>query len=425
MDDEGEAMTGVAIDGVDFGGLLNRIPYKTDFTPPHRFVHKEQFKAVVLEALAHRASDLYIQPGLPVCALVNSDLVALTPGALDETEIKHMIKWTSGRDTAETDILSGVAVNARYEVFSRDALDARGAKVRHGFRVNISPILSPGGTSGQIVLRAIPTEPILYSNLGLSEQLVRNCIPRDGIVVVAGATGSGKTTTFASIIRYILENDTPIKGNLVTHEEPVEYTFDTINSRHSILVQSEIPQHFQDFYAANREAMRRKPGLIMIGELRDEPTIRAAVEASLTGHPVYATVHATNVPSVMRRLISRFPANDRATAIYDIVETARFFMAQRLVKGVDGRLLAAREYLQFTDDIRERLSNLDQMGRVTAEVTRMVEERGHSFRKEADRLLREGAITKEVASTLWSPQQEAQLQDVLQGSHDVEGSVVA
>ncbi|MGK9007559.1 ATPase, T2SS/T4P/T4SS family, partial [Citrobacter europaeus] len=95
--------------------------------------------------------------------------------------------------------------------------------------------------------------------------------------------------------------------------------FQSIGSRHSIIVQSQIPTHFADFYEANREAMRRKPGLIMIGEMRDEETIRAAIEASLTGHPAFGTVHATNVAAVARRLISRFDVADRATAIYDIV----------------------------------------------------------------------------------------------------------
>lgn len=410
---QGRAVTEMTEVGIDAGGLLPRAKSLTGFVVPQRFIYLEQFKGIMLEALAHNASDVYIQPGLPICARINGDLMALTESTLDESEVKYMIKWTSGRDTAETDILSRKPVNARFELFSPNEFDARGGKIRHGYRVNISPILHFGTTSGQIVLRSIPNEPIPYHKLGLSEQLVQDCIPRDGIVYVAGATGSGKTTTFASIIRYILENDTPIKGNLLTHEEPIEFTYDTINSSHSIIVQSEIPNHFEDFYSANREAMRRKPGLILIGEMRDEATIRAGVEASLTGHPVYATVHATDVPSVIRRLITRFPVNDRATAIYDIVDTARMIMAQRLVKGVDGKLIAVREYLKFTDEIREELSALDQMGKVTSVVSRMVDEYGHSFRKEAMELLDQGRVTEQVAHSIWSPQKEVQRLETL------------
>ena len=398
------------------GGLLPRAPNLTGWIAPHRFKAHEQFKSVMLESLAHDASDVYVQPGLPICARIDGDLMALTDATLDEVEVGNIIKWTANRDTATTDILAKKAINGRYEVNSPTEQDKRGAKVRYGYRANISPMLYMGGVSAQVVLRSIPLEPPHYTKIGLPESVVRACIPRDGIVYVAGATGSGKTTTFASIIRYILENETPIRGNLLTHEEPIEFTYDSIDSKHSILIQSEIPNHFESFYAANREAMRRKPGLIMIGEMRDEQTIRAGVEASLTGHPVFATVHATDVASVMRRLISRFPANDRATAIYDIVDTARMILDQRLVKDVNGKMMAVREYLEFTRDVRERLASLDQMGRVTQATAMILEEQGHSFRKEAATLLAEGRITQQVANSIWSPQQESEFQSVLEGA---------
>lgn len=382
------------------GALLPKLERLTSYKDPFRFDNPLTFKQLMLESLMHNVSDIFIQPGLPVCVRMNGVVMALTYRSLDDGEVKNILKWAAGRDTAQTDIISGVSVNGRYELFDPEQRDARGARIRYGYRVNASPIQSWGGTSGQIVMRAIPTEPPRYSELGLSMEIMRAATPRDGIVYVAGATGSGKTTTFASIIRYILENDTPIKGNLVTHEEPIEFTFDTIQSKHSIIVQSQIPTHFKTFYLANREAMRRKPGLIMIGEMRDEETIRASVEASLTGHPVFGTVHATNVAAVMRRLISRFPENERATAIFDIVETARLLMAQRLVIGVNGKLLAAREYLVVTDEIRESLIEVEQMGRVTSLVKALVEDVGHSFRKEGLRLLEAGLISENTAREL-------------------------
>lgn len=382
------------------GDLLQKVPRKTSYSDPFRFEVADEFKKLMLESLAHNASDIFVQPDLPVCARINGNLMAITDRTVDAEEVLSILRWAAGRDTAETDIVSGSSVNGRYELFDPAKRDARGARVRYGYRVNACPILNNGATSAQVVLRAIPTEPPQYSDLGLSEEIVRHCCPRDGIVYIAGATGSGKTTTFASILRFILENETPISGNLITHEEPIEFTFSRIHSSHSILVQSQIPTHFANFYAANREAMRRKPGLIMIGEMRDEETIRAAVEASLTGHPVFGTVHAVNVAAVMRRLISRFPEKERATAIFDIVETARFIMAQRLVKGTNGRLVAAREYLVCDDEVREALIELDQMGKVTSKVKELVEMKGHSFRKEADRLLNMGAITEAVAREL-------------------------
>lgn len=372
----------------------------TGYKDPFRFDNPNTFKGVMYESLKQGASDIYIQPGYPICARINDAVLRLTDRTLDESEVNNILKWVGGRDTTEVDILSGKPVECRYELFDQERRDERGAKVRYGYRVNGSPIQYAGRTSIQIVMRAIPNEPPKYHEVGLSEEIVNAATPRDGIVYVAGATGSGKTTTFASIIRYILENDTPIKGNLITHEEPIEFLYHKIKSKHSIIVQSDIPSQFKSFSDANTQAMRRRPGLILIGELRDAPTIMSAVEAALTGHPVFGTVHAINVAAVIRRLISRFPETERATAIFDIIDTARLIIAQRLVMGINGKLLAAREYLVFDEEVREELLNLTQMGKVTSKVRSLVEEKGHSFTAEGKRLRELGLINESTEREL-------------------------
>jgi defect-in-organelle-trafficking protein DotB len=382
------------------GALLPKVQWKTGYKDPFRFNSPEQFKGLMLESLAHKASDLFIQPEMPVCSQVNGKMMALTHRPLDDNEIRSILKWAAGRDTAVTDALEGKPVNGRYELFDPALRTGTGAKVRYGYRVNAVTIISAGGTSVQVVIRSIPTEPPKAKAIGISDEILVGATPKNGIVYIAGATGSGKTTSFAAIIRHVLEGDTPIQGNIVTYEEPIEFRFNTVQSKHSVIVQTQVPQMIANFSLAIREAMRRKPELIMIGELRDEETIRAAVEASLTGHAVFATVHAINVAAVMRRLISRFPETERATAIFDIVETSRFIMAQRLVPSLSGGRVAAREYLLFDDYVREQLIELDQMGRVTQEVKRLVEERGHSFKKEAQRLLEAGVISEHVAREL-------------------------
>lgn len=382
------------------GAKLPKVEVKTGYKDPFRFNHADQFKALMLESLAHNASDIFIQPELPICAQINGRMMALTHRPVDDGEVKTILKWAADRDTALTDILEGKAVNARYELFDPEKRAVSGAKLRYGYRVNAVPVLCAGASSAQIVIRSIPTEPPTAQQIGLSDEILVGATPKTGIVYVAGATGSGKTTSFAAIIRHVLEGDTPIKGNIVTYEEPIEFRFNMIQSSHSVIVQTQVPNMIPDFYNGIREAMRRKPELIMIGELRDEETIRSAVEASLTGHAVFATVHAINVAAVMRRLISRFPEGERATAIFDIVETSRFIMAQRLVRTRKGGRVAAREYLVFDEDVRETLISLDQMGKVTQEVKRLVEERGHSFKKEAARLLEAGEIDEQVAREL-------------------------
>jgi len=120
----------------------------------------------------------------------------------------------------------------------------------------------------------------------------------------------------------------------------------------------------------------------------------------MTGHTVFGTVHASNVATVVRRLISRFPEEQRATAIFDIVETTRLIIAQRLVRTREGKLIAAREYLEFSDEMRDQLSGLSNMGAVTAVVKQLVASHGHSFAQEADRLFAAGVIDDHVANEL-------------------------
>lgn len=382
----------------DSAGSLPRVVWRTAYQDPYRFQTPDDFKRLMYETLAQGASDILFQPGAPVCAEIQGRLHAVTHRALDDAEVQEILVICAGRANATTDIMGGNAVNGRYELFDQVAKDERGNRVRYRYRVNGSPIAHHGQTSCQVVLRAIPRDPPRYMDLGLNEDLVRKACPEDGIVYVAGRTGSGKTTTFASIIRFIMEHETPIKGNLITHEEPIEFDFSSIGSAHSIIVQSQVPTHFQSFYDANSSAMRRKPGLIMIGEMRDEETIRAAVEASLTGHPVFGTVHATNVAAVMRRLISRFPEAERPTAIYDIVDSARFIMAQTLVPGADGGRVAVREWLQVDSEVRDALFSLTDMGRVTNAVRELMMEKGWSFAKDAARLLSEDKISAATAA---------------------------
>jgi defect-in-organelle-trafficking protein DotB len=376
------------------------VEWRTPYRDPFRFKSPDDLKALMLESRAHDASDLFIQPQMPVCARINGRLMALSKRAVDDGEVKLILKWAADRDTASTDMVQAIAVNERYELFDPAKVEESGERVRYGYRVNAVPILSDGAISSQIVIRAIPTDPPTPEQIGLPAEILEAATPKNGIVYVCGPTGSGKTTSFAAIIRHVLEGDTPIKGNIVTYEEPIEFRFNKVKSPHSIIVQTQVPEMMPNFFEGIKQAMRRKPELIMIGELRDQETIAASVEASLTGHAVFGTVHATSVAAVPRRLISRFPESERATAIFDIVETARFIMAQRLVRKRDGGLTAAREYLVFDDDIREALFDLTNMGKVTQAIKQFVEERGHSFKAEAKRLLEAGVIDEKVAREL-------------------------
>jgi defect-in-organelle-trafficking protein DotB len=386
---------------IERGALLERITPLTSFVEPHRFEVDKDLKSMLLEAQAQRASDIFIQPDMPVVCMIEGLMKALTRRVVDDGEVESLLTWLANdRDTARTDILAGHSVNGRYELFDPVKKDLRGAKVRYPMRVNATPIQFHGSTSCQIVMRTIPQDPPTPDQVGITPELLSLMTPRDGIVYLVGVTGSGKTTSLASTIRYTLENDTQIKGNFITGEEPIEFDFSNIQSKHSIITQSQIGIHFNNFADFIREAMRKKPALILVGELRDRDSITAAIEASNTGHPVLGTAHATNVALTARRLISRFPSEERDTAIYDIIESTRIIVAQRLVPGIDGRRVAAREYLAFTDEVKDQLLDLSTMGLVSHKLRQLTHSHGHSFATEGQRLLAEGKITADVAREL-------------------------
>ena len=378
-------------------------PKLTSFEEPRRFNSEDQFIQLVFEAIKHDCSDVLIQPNTPVLALIRGHLKALTNRKIDVSEVMTIIEWASGRPTAKTDIVSGRPVDSRYEVFDQENnKNERGEVLRYAFRVNISGINDSGTSAAQIVMRTIPNDPPTYDRVGLTEEfIVEHCTPENGIVLVAGKTGSGKSTTFAAVLRYILEHPTPIQGNIITSEQPIEYTYSNIASEHSVIVQSEVPKHISDFSKANEAAMRRHPALAMIGELRDSSTIMSAVELSLTGHPVFGTVHSGTVSTVIKRLVSRFPESEQSMAISDLIETLRCIIAQQLVAKADGSgLIAVREYLKFDEEVRNRLYKLSSMTQLTEAIQKIVHEKKQSFAHIADDLEAKGVINEHVATRL-------------------------
>lgn len=344
---------------VERSGLL-KLSRVTGYTDPVRFTSKEQHLRPLFEEIqAHSASDIFVVEGKPISVLINNDLYAATWRIIDKSEAHWILHEIAGKD-ALSSISSQKSINTSFGLFDNqtDRTTLAGYRIQNNYRVNASGILTQGVSSFQIVLRAIPADPLDYQKIGLNLKFVERCCPTKGIVLIAGVTGSGKSTTLSSIIKYILENDTPIKGNLICHEEPIEFTYENVISHHSIIVQSQIPECFKSFPAANREAMRRKPAGILVGELRDTETISAAIEASLTGHPAFATIHSSSISDIISRIVGLHPSEEKESALFNILCTAKMLIAQRLVKKTDGKLMAVQEYLYITDQVRKDMLNL-------------------------------------------------------------------
>lgn len=287
-------------------------------------------------------------------------------------------------------------------LFTVPAQDAEGNAVFLRFRVSVVLVRvprSPNNTSMgvQISLRAIADKPPTWQELDLPEVLIRNCFFRDGIVLVTGPTGSGKSSTLAAMIRFALEEAPElIDHKFVTLEAPIEFVYD-----HPRVSQSQVPEHIESFAQGVVEAMVRRPNVILVGEAKDQETIRAAIEAAMTGHQVFTTVHTTGVANAVGRMIQRFDGAEARSMAADLLESLRLVLSQRLVNTPNGHLQAVREWLFLDSAMRIRLlrTPLEQL---TAAITDELHAHGHSFAQDADALLAGQRITLEAHAWVMS-----------------------
>lgn len=349
----------------------------TRFTPYH-------IEEILAYCTGLNASDITFQTNEPIIAEIHGKLYKLTRRKLSHSEVSDMLNAIYGPNGA-TQILSGIDVDTHYEFRPN-----RTSRFR--FRVNGTGCQVEGHPGIQLTLRTIPTTPPDLANLQLPAPVLEAIAPPDGVVYVTGATGAGKSTLLAAIIKKIAE-DPDCHRKILTYEAPIEFVFDAIEKPTAVVSQSEIPRHLPSFAAGVRNALRRKPRLILVGESRDTETISAVIEAALTGHPVYTTLHSTGVAETIRRLVGTFPSEERSGRTLDIIETIRLVISQKLVPTIDGKRVALREYLIFTEDIRDELLSIDPE-KTTALTRQLVKKKGQSLLVDAQKKFEEGIISE-------------------------------
>lgn len=343
---------------------------------------------VVNELLIHcvklGASDITFQTGEPVIAEIYGRLKKITRRRLSNNEVGEVVNAMYGPN-ATTIIMSGKDIDTHYEIRPNRS-------DRYRFRINGTGCQVEGHDGIQITARTIPTDPPKLDTMQLPQPILDAIAPEQGVVYVTGATGSGKSTLLASIIRDISE-DADSNRKILTYEAPIEFVFDNVEKVSSIVSQSEIPRHLPSFAAGVRNALRRKPRLILVGEARDPETIAAVMEAAMTGHPVYTTLHSNSVAETIRRLVITFPPEERQGRTIDIIETVRLVISQRLVPTVDAKRVALREYLVFDEKIRDILLETDILN-ITNVVRKLVREHGRTIESDAHEKLTAGIISE-------------------------------
>ncbi|MGP5057665.1 ATPase, T2SS/T4P/T4SS family [Psychrobacter celer] len=394
------------------GTSIPALDWLTQYKDPARFSRSEEIEALFHEISKHKdVSDIIIRPDAPICLKIKRrGLRAITHRIMDNGECESIIRILTLNNSIMNTIRAGETVSGLARILSstddgKAIYSDSGGRMKSRYRYEVTGCASPKSeVSFSAILRPLPVDPLPYHKLGMDVPFIEKCIVKDGTVIFAGATGEGKSTSLAAIIRYIAENDTMIKGNLYTHEDPIEVSYDNIRSTHSLVMQSSIGQgqNIKSFDAANRSAMRRSPDLVLVGELRDGPTVEAAVELSLTGHPVFATTHANNISAILPRLISRFPQEIQPQKAYDIIETARMFVAQKLIWNTEGNIFAVRETLKFTNELRYYLLDiLNKSGQPDAIYKKIAGIMKHgylgstSYERQGKELLESGYIDEE------------------------------
>lgn len=312
----------------------------------------EEFRALLISCVLTGASDITVQTDQQPRAEIDGRLYRLTRRPWSPSEVDMILMELYGANNAVTEIKAMKVLDFSYDIQLDDGS-------RQRFRVNAIGIFGRDGMGVEVTLRALPARTPDLAMVGLDATELAAMTPRDGIVIVAGATGSGKSTTLAAIMRNHLERtDRPVK--IIDIQAPIEFTYRDVTAAlsgsSSIIGQSEVGRHIHSFGEGVRAALRRKPHIISVGEARDLPTIAASIEAAQTNHLVYTTTHAGTVSDTIRRLLSVFPGEERDSRALDLASALRFVTVQHLLPAASGVGRApVREYLRFTDRVRRAL----------------------------------------------------------------------
>ena len=241
-----------------------------------------------------------------------------------------------------------------------------------------------------MVLRYITAEMPKIEDLGLPEILKDLVMLKRGLVLMVGATGSGKSTSLAAMVNYRNENSS---DHVLTIEDPIEFLH---SNKKSIINQREVGLDTKSFHRALRSAMRAAPDVILIGEIRDRESMEYAITFACTGHLCLATLHANNAAETMDRIINMFPREQHLQIFLDLSQYLKGILSQRLVMGKGGRRYPATEVLLNTPHVQELIKKGDVVG-VKEALVRSNEKGMQSFDVSLYQLYLDGKVTLEDA----------------------------
>lgn len=284
-------------------------------------------------------SDLHITVNSPAMVRVNGEFAKINMPKMSDEDITTMLMPMLTEKQREG-LKENLSVDLAYTY-------------KDGFRFRVNMFYQRGSLSS--VMRKLPNLKLTLEALGLPGAIGKFGELKDGLVLVTGPTGSGKTTTLAALIDQI---NRQASHHIITIEDPIEFVHE---NQKSLVTQRELHSDVPSFSSALRDSLREDPDVILVGEMRDLDTIRTAIMAAETGHLVFSTLHSRDAVSTLTRIINVFPVDEQPQIRQQLSGVLKGVVSQRLVRSIDGeRRYAAVEVMTVTPGI----SNLLRFGKV-------------------------------------------------------------
>jgi len=318
------------------------------------------------------ASDVYMSANTPILIKIHGQILQLSDQLLTTHQTRQLLSEMLAPqqleeldDTGELNV--GISV-ARVGSFRLSAFKQRG--------------------SIAAVIRCIPYEIPSLDTLGVPSLLSQLVTEKRGLILMVGATGTGKSTTLASMLEW---RNQQMTGHILTIEDPIEFLF---SNKKSIVNQREVGRDTQSLQIALKNALRQAPDCILIGEIRDRETMSSALSYALSGHLVLATLHANNSYHAMGRILSFYSPEARGTLLSDMSAGLRAVVSQRLLRSNAGGRVPAVEVLLNTKLISELIDKGDLSG-VKEAVEKSLAEGSQTFEQDIARLIGEGVVSRD------------------------------
>jgi twitching motility protein PilU len=321
-----------------------------------------------------QASDLFISCGAPINIKINGVVSPVSTQPMDVETVRRIAYDLMNKEQAR-----------EFENENEMNLSHLDRNVGN-FRVNI---FRQRGTIS-LVIRYVRSHVPPFEALKLPRVLLDIVMEKRGLVLVAGATGSGKSTSLAAMIDYRNSNRS---GHILTIEDPIEYLFE---HKQSLINQREIGVDTHNYEKALQNALREAPDLIMVGEIRDKETMQSALIHTLTGHMCLSTIHANNSYHALSRIINLFPYDARSAVLSDLSIGLRAIICQRLIRNAEGVLQPAVEILLNTALIAELIKN-GEFSQIKEAMEQSLYPGSQTFEQSLCRMYLDGNITYEEA----------------------------